>query len=64
MKDRSPSFAEILNDQELMEMFERVANKNGFSAESVLSNFIKDYIVSDGHPEYVGDHGNDHSAHQ
>ena len=54
MKDNNTNLSAILEDQELMKMFERVANKNGSSAEAVLSNFIKDYIVSGGHPEDVG----------
>ncbi|MCR5575784.1 MAG: hypothetical protein K6F56_02120 [Oscillospiraceae bacterium] len=44
-----------LFDEELMDLFRKVAKKNGTTAELVLSNFIKDYIVSGGHPEHVGD---------
>ena len=56
MRELSLELTAILEDQELMRMFERVANENGLSAGIVLGNFIKDYIVSGGHPEYVGDH--------
>ena len=45
----------ILEDQELIAMFDRVARRNGSSAEAVLGEFIRDYIVSGGHPEKVGD---------
>lgn len=43
----------ILGDYELISKFERVSHENGLSAETVLRNFIKDYIVSGGHPETV-----------
>ena len=43
----------ILADYELTSRFERVSHENGLSAETVLRNFIKDYIVSGGHPEAV-----------
>ena len=41
------------NDEELLGLFRKVAEENGSTAEEVLSSFIKDYIVSDGHPETV-----------
>ena len=43
----------ILADYELTSRFERVSHENGLSAETVLRNFIKDYIVSGGHSEAV-----------
>ena len=52
--DKTVSFA-ILEDPELIAMLDRAARKNGSSAEAVLSEFIRDYIVSGGHPETVGD---------
>ena len=45
--------ADFLRDQDLMELFDRVARENGTTAQKVLSSFIKDYIVSGGHPELV-----------
>ena len=51
--NKRPDYLAILADQELMSMFERVARENGRSAETVLSDFIKDYIVSGGHPEVI-----------
>ena len=53
-ENKTKTFA-ILEDQELIRMFDRVARENGSSAEVVLSEFIRDYIVSGGHPEKVGD---------
>ena len=40
-------------DAEIFECFANVAVENNTSAEEVLSSFIKDYIVSGGHPEAV-----------
>ncbi len=40
-------------DKELIAKFEKVAVQNGESADDILSNFMKDYIVSSGHPEQV-----------
>ena len=45
--------ADVLKDQDLMELFDRVAKQNGTTAKKVLSTFIKDYVVSGGHPEKV-----------
>ena len=45
----------VLHDEELMALFQEVAERNGTTAEAVLSSFIRDYIVSGGHPEQVGD---------
>ena len=39
--------------RELFEDFKRTAEENGFTAKEVLSDFLKDYIVSNGHPELV-----------
>ena len=47
------TISEILNDRELMELFERTAKENGTTCQKVLSDFIKDYVVSGGHPETV-----------
>ena len=54
-KSKSVSLDQIMLDEELILKFEHVARENGRSAETVLSDFIKDYIVSGGHPELVGD---------
>ena len=40
-------------DAEISARFAKVAVENNTSAEEVLSSFIKDYIVSGGHPEAV-----------
>ena len=40
-------------DVEMFDRFSKVAVENNTSAEEVLSSFIKDYIVSGGHPETV-----------
>lgn len=53
MNNKQAHFCAILENYELLSMFDRVAKQNGHSAETVLSNFIKDYIVSGGHPEQV-----------
>ena len=42
-----------LFDREIVEQFERVAFANGTTAKDVLNDFMKDYIVSNGHPEQV-----------
>ena len=55
MKENLSALTAILEDQELMTMFERVALKNGRTPKEVLSSFIKDYIVSNGRPELVGE---------
>ena len=55
MKKNNTIEFKILEDRELIAMFDRVARKNGSTAEVVLSEFIRDYIVSGGHPENVGD---------
>lgn len=53
MSNKQAQFSAILENYELLSMFDRVAQQNGYSGETVLSNFIKDYIVSGGHPEQV-----------
>ena len=40
-------------DREIYLRFKAVAAQNGRSADDVLSTFMKDYIVSGGHPERV-----------
>ena len=40
-------------DAELIELFKKAATEQGSSMQEVLSDFIKDYIVSGGHPEQV-----------
>ncbi len=40
-------------DEELAKQFKRAAEENGNTAEDVLLGFIKDYVVSSGHPEQV-----------
>ncbi len=43
----------IAADSELATRFAVICEANGTSPEEVLSAFIKDYIVSGGHPETV-----------
>ena len=43
----------ILGDEELKILFDKVTAENGTTAREVLSDFMKDYIVSNGHPEQV-----------
>ena len=43
----------LLFDREIVEQFEKVAFANGTTAKDVLNDFMKDYIVSNGHPEQV-----------
>ena len=40
-------------ERELWLQFIGVAAQNGESAEAILTGFMKDYIVSGGHPEQV-----------
>ena len=40
-------------DKELWLQFTKAAAQNGESPEAILSDFMKDYIVSGGHPEQV-----------
>ncbi len=53
MSENKSILTGLLEDNELISMFERVAQKKGHSANEVLSSFIKDYIVSGGHPAQV-----------
>ena len=40
-------------DAEIAKLFEKVCAENNISAKEVLEIFMKDYIVSSGHPEQV-----------
>ena len=40
-------------DESIADDFKRVCEKNDVSAKMVLETFMKDYIVSGGHPEQV-----------
>ena len=40
-------------DAEIAKLFEKVCTENNISAKEVLEIFMKDYIVSGGHPEQV-----------
>lgn len=40
-------------DAQIANQFKRVCAENGISAKAVLETFMKDYIVSGGHPEQV-----------
>ena len=42
----------VLNG-ETAQLFEKVCTENGVSAKNILEIFMKDYIVSGGHPEQV-----------
>lgn len=39
--------------EEISTLFKKVASENGVTAQDVLVDFMKDYIVSGGHPEQV-----------
>lgn len=43
----------FLVDEEIAELFKRAAIENGTTAREILSDFMKDYVVSNGHPEQV-----------
>lgn len=43
----------FLIDEETAGLFKKIAAENGTTAKEVLSDFIKDYVVSGGHPEQV-----------
>ena len=43
----------LLFEREIVEQFEKVAFANETTARDVLNDFMKDYIVSNGHPEQV-----------
>lgn len=40
-------------DEEIARLFRKVAVENGVTAKEVLVDFMKDYVVSGGHPEQV-----------
>ena len=40
-------------DEGTAELFKKVCEENGFSSKDVLETFMKDYIVSNAHPEQV-----------
>lgn len=40
-------------DEELATLFRKGTSKNGVAAKDVLTDFMKDYVVSGGHPEQV-----------
>ena len=40
-------------EEETAVLFEKAAAENGSTPDVILDNFIKDYIVSGGHPETV-----------
>ena len=40
-------------DSELAALFKKVCAENGYPPQTVLDGFMKDYIVSGGHPEHV-----------
>ncbi len=40
-------------DEEIATLFRKVASENGVTAKEVLTDYMKDYIVSNGHPELV-----------
>ncbi len=40
-------------DEELATLFRKVTSENGVAAKDVLTDFMKDYVVSGGHPEQV-----------
>ncbi len=43
----------IVMDEETIAAFKRITEENNTTEADVLSDFIKDYIVSFGHPETV-----------
>lgn len=43
----------LIIDAELAKDFERVCADNGVTAKFILGAFVRDYIVSGGHPEHV-----------
>lgn len=44
---------ESIVGSDLLESFSRIAMVNNTTPEDVISDFIKDYVVSGGHPEKV-----------
>ena len=53
MKKRTERTVEIAVERETFAQFREAAGRHGRSAEELLNCFMKDYIVSDGHPEQV-----------
>ena len=47
------SLVNSFNDEELNQQFAEIAAKNKTTPKEILSDFMRDYIVSDGHPEQV-----------
>ncbi len=43
----------LLLDRGTVELFEKAATANNTTAKDILTDFMKDYIVSNGHPELV-----------
>ena len=43
----------FLFERDLVENFKKVAEANNTTAKEILLDFMKDYIVSNGHPEQV-----------
>ena len=52
MQEKTVDF-NLLKDEELVKLFEKVAADNGTTVKEILDDFMKDYIVSNGHPEQV-----------
>ena len=44
---------QIVLDKDIYDKFEHIAEKNNTNPEIIINDFIKDYVVSDGHPEKV-----------
>ena len=53
MKNETEATAAIAVERETLAQFREAAARHGRSAEQILNTFMKDYIVSDGHPEQV-----------
>ena len=56
--DSMPDCSKIVDfnlfiDEELATLFRKVTSENGVAAKDVLTDFMKDYVVSGGHPEQV-----------
>ena len=52
-KENNTIDTNLFFDEKIVSLFRKVAMENGTTAEEVLDNFMKDYIVSEGHPEQV-----------
>ena len=53
MQNKSVIDWSAVADEELVVRFDELCRVNGTSPEELLSAFIKDYVVSGGHPETV-----------